>query len=63
MKAKTLDKYQCNECRGQFIITKEMPGKIFSPVRPYCGSIDVEKIARDKQENVKIGNLTIFLPD
>lgn len=65
MQAETvIEKHECHECGGQFIMGKDTPRRVFAPVCPYCGSIDTEKMVWDDQENIgDFGCFTIRIPE
>ena len=49
---KVIEKYECHDCGGQFIMGKDTPRRVYAPVYPYCGCIDTEKMVWDEQENI-----------
>lgn len=61
---KVIEKYECHDCGGQFIMGKDTPRRVYAPVCPYCGCIDTEKMVWDEQENIEdFGCFTIRIPE
>lgn len=51
-----LEKYECGECRNQFIVGTEMlNGR--EPICPYCGEKIVEKTVWTEDENLECMDL------